>query len=52
MKKVARLLGIVLLVTTSACGSPVSLKSVSIEEIVDIVWQWSEWVENGNRTLQ
>lgn len=46
MKKVARLLGIVLLVTTSACGSPVSLKSVSIEEIVDIVWQWSEWVEN------
>lgn len=46
MKNIARLLGIAMLVTTTACGSSTSIKSASIEEIVDIVWQWSEWVEN------
>ncbi len=45
MKNLTRVLGIVLLVTITACGTTTSLKSASIDEIVDIVWQWTDWVE-------
>ncbi len=45
MKNMTGALGIVLLVTITACGSSSSLKSASLEEIVDIVWEWTDWVE-------